>query len=492
MKQNSMNRAFRCFAISLLAQFCCQAPCLAQAPGGAPAAGGVVVEMVQNDPKLGTGSKVENAQKQASNFLAERKLKRGYDATNKLYIFIGSEPIAVKAGDASFDDARQDAFMIALLDAKQQMAEFMGVRVKAEMEKIVKSGTPGQYTPSEASKSDGIMKALLTKALVIVNDAANKELMKRGLEKEGSGKDAKAVDRAKELEAARKKAADIVMDKSYKEFASISSRAEVSGAQVYRSFESIESGKMGSVAVVLVFNDSSKELTSALLGKGLAPKGVANKNLTDWVTGLGDEVLLYTQGAMMRTDEHGEVVLLAFGQASPIREDEDLAKEAENEARERAQLAARLFVGDFIQSNSDSERGFDLKKFKDVANSDEYKSTKKRLAVTKSTSEALNLGGGSPIYTWSAKHPMSDVTTEGCVLMFSLSSAEAANALRDTMNSLGGSKGGDGVSTRPAEAAPATEPTGAGSKKGSSSGAGAEGDPLLIAPKGGPGAPGQF
>ena len=282
------------------------------------------------------------------------------------------------------------------------------------------------------------------------------------------------------------------MDKSYKEFASISSRAEVSGAQVYRSFESIESGKKGSVAVVLVFNDSSKELTSALLGKGLAPKGVANKNLTDWVTGLGDEVLLYTQGAMMRTDEHGEVVLLAFGQASPIREDEDLAKEAENEARERAQLAARLFVGDFIQSNSDSERGFDLKKFKDVANSDEYKSTKKRLAVTKSTSEALNLGGGSPIYTWSAKHPMSDVTTEGCVLMFSLSSAEAANALRDTMNSLGGSKGGDGVSTRPAEAAPATEPTGAGSKKGSSSGAGAEGDPLLIAPKGGPGAPGQF
>ena len=89
MKQNSMNRAFRCFAISLLAQFCCQAPCLAQAPGGAPAAGGVVVEVVQNDPKLGTGSKVENAKKQAEDFLAERKLKLGYDAPNKLYIFIG-------------------------------------------------------------------------------------------------------------------------------------------------------------------------------------------------------------------------------------------------------------------------------------------------------------------------------------------------------------------------------------------------------------------
>ena len=488
MKTNSKNQILHCVAISLLAQFFYQAPCLAQAPGGAPTAGGVVVEVVQNDPKFGTGSKVVDAKKQASNFLTERKLKPGYDAPNNLYIFIGSEPIAVKADDASFNDARQDAFMIALLDAKQQMAEFMGVRVKAEMEKIVKSGTPGQFTPSEASKSDGIMKALLTKALVIVNDAANKELMKRGLEKEGSGKDAKAVDRAKELEAARKKAADIVMDKSYKEFASISSRAEVSGAQVYRSFESIEAGKKGTVAVILVFSDSSKELTRALLGKGLAPKGVANMNLNDWVTGLGDEVLLYTQGAMMRTDEHGEVVLLAFGQASPIREDEDLAKEAEDQARERAQLAARLFVGDFIQSNSDSERGFDLKKFKDIANSDEYKSAKKRLAVIKSSSAELKLGGGPPIHTWSAKHPMSDVTTQGCVLKFSLSAAEAANALRDTMDSLGGSKGGEGVTSRPPQEPNATQsPT----KKGSSTGAGAEGD-LIVRPIGGAGAPGQF
>ena len=44
MKTNSKNQILHCVAISLLAQFFYQAPCLAQAPGGAPIAGGVVVE----------------------------------------------------------------------------------------------------------------------------------------------------------------------------------------------------------------------------------------------------------------------------------------------------------------------------------------------------------------------------------------------------------------------------------------------------------------
>ena len=189
MKTNFKNQILHCVAISLLAQLFYQAPCFAQAPGGAPTAGGVVVEVVQNDPKLGTGVKVTNAKKQAQNFLDDRKLEQGFDQKNNMFIAIGSAPITVLAGGDGFDGARQDAFLLALLEAKQKLAEFMGVQVAVELEKIIKNGTPGQLAPSKPVQNQIIPNTLIEKALLIVNAEANEQLKKRGAEDQGKNKD---------------------------------------------------------------------------------------------------------------------------------------------------------------------------------------------------------------------------------------------------------------------------------------------------------------
>ena len=495
MKRNYKNKrtqTLQCVVIGIWASCMLAAASMAQAPEAIPTAGGVVVELVQVDPKFGIGEKAKDAKKQAREFLELRKLKEGFDQKNGIFVAIGSETFAVEGRKNGFDDARQWAFMLALLDAKQKLAESMGNHLQVEMAKMLKSGSVGQIALPETAQDLVFPKSLMDKAILILQDEVNKELNKRGLGTADAGQDVDATSKLesvnKNAEEVRKKSLDLVIQKNFQEAAALFSRAEIAGAQVYRMFESIEIGKKGSVAVILIYNTKSGELTRALLGKGKAPQEIPGESISAWAKALGETDLLYTQGAQMRTDENGEVVLVTFGQATPIREDQDLADVALDEAKDNANIAGRLFLGDMMTSQTDLQGGFDLKKFGELANTDEYKSAKKRLQTIRIASADLEMKGGSVVHEWSMKHPMSDVTTEGCVMVFSLSAAQAANALRDQMDANSGSKGGAGVTSRPALTLPANKNS---TTQGAPSSGGPEGD-LVIPVNGGAGAPGKF
>ena len=493
MKQNSMNRAFLCFAISLLAQFCCQAPCLAQAPGGAPAAGGVVVEVVQNDPKFGMGEATTlNAETQAKNFLKERGLKLGFskDDGEPLNIVIGTSPIV--ASGEKYMSARDAAFDLAMLNAKTELAKFQGNVVSVQLTSLIKNGTPGQLVTSEGMNKvaveSGVTMKLLDKLMLIVNDIANKELNSRGLNDQGAGLDkdnAEAVKKQKAYqEDLKTKQLSLLQSQDFKKAASFMSRAESVGAQAYRVFE----GK-DEIAVIVVENKASRDLATALIRGGVAPTGLPKMAVDEWAQSLGDEVLLFAYGAQMRTDPSGEVVLVTFGQDTPAKEHKALANTAKKIARDNADISARQFLGEAVLATSNQEMGFELKVYAD--REDEFEDAKKFQERIEATSKDLEIKGGEPVYKWSMKHPRSDVTTEGVVMSYSLSSAEAANALRDKLEVIKGSEGGTGVQSRPATKIPAD--TKKPSKPGSSSGQGPEGD--LIKKQnvgGGAGAPGRF
>ncbi len=493
-----MTRAFRCFAISLLVQFCCQAPCLAQAPGGAPAAGapaagGVVVEVVQNDPKFGMGEATTlNAETQAKNFLKKRGLKLGFskDDGEPLNIVIGTSPIV--ASGEKYMSARDAAFDLAMLNAKTELAKFQGNVVSVQLTSLIKNGTPGQLVTSEGMNKvaveSGVARKLLDKAMLIVNDIANKELKSRGLNDQGSELDKGNADAVKKQKAyqeeLKKKQLSLLQSQDFKKAASFMSRAESLGAQAYRVFE----GK-DEIAVIVVENKVSRDLATVLIRGGVAPTGVPKMAVDEWAQSLGDGVLLFAYGAQMRTVPSGEVVLVTFGQDTPVKEDKVLANTSKKYARNNADSSARQFLGESILVNSNQEMGFKLKVYAD--REDEFEDAKKFEERIEATSKDLDIKGGVPEYTWSMKHPRSDVTTEGLVMSYSLSSAEAANALRDLMESVKGSEGGSGVQSRPAEKSLGN--TDKPSEAGSSSGQGPEGD--LIKKQnvgGGAGAPGRF
>jgi len=493
MKTNFKNQILHCVAISLLAQLFYQAPCWAQAPGGAPAAGGVVVEVVQNDPKFGMGeSTTLNAETQAKNFLKERGLKLGQNKDKNgepFSIVLGTSPIL--AGGEKFMSARDAAFDLAMLNAKTELAKFQGNTVATQLTSLIKNGTPGQLVTADgmnkAAVESGVPMKLLDKAMLIVNDIVNKELKSRGLNDQGAGFDKDNADAVKKQKAyqedLKKKQLSLVQSQEFKKAASFLSRAESVGAQAYRVFE----GK-DEIAVIVVENKASRDLATVLIRGGVAPTGVPKMALDEWAQSLGDEVLLFAYGAQMRTDPSGEVVLVTFGQDTPVKEHKALANTAKKIARNNADISARQFLGEAVLATSNQETGFELKVYAD--REDEFEDAKKFQERIEATSKGLDIKGGEPVYKWSMKHPRSDVTTEGVVMSYSLSSAEAANALRDKLEAIKGSEGGSGVQSRPATKIPAD--TKKPSKPGSSSGQGPEGDLIDQPNAGGAGAPGRF
>ena len=494
MKTNSKNQVLHCVAISLLAQFIYQAPCLAQAPGGAPTAGGVVVEVVQNDPKFGMGELATlDAETQANNFIKERGLKIGFNKDKKgepFNIVLGTS--AILAGGEKYMSARDAAFDLAMLNAKTELAKFQGNVVSVQLTSLIKNGTPGQLVTADGmnkvAEESGVSMKLLDKAMLIVNDIANKELKSRGLNDQGAGLDKDNADAVKKQKAyqeeLKKKQLSLLQSQEFKKAASFMSRAESLGAQAYRVFEGNDE-----IAVIVVENQVSRDLATALIRGGVAPRGIPKQAVGAWAEALGPDVLLFAFGAQMRTDPNGEVVLVTFGQDTPVKEHKGLADTAKKYARNNADTSAKQFLGEAVLVTSNQETGFELKIY--AAAEDEFEDSKKLQEKIETSSKDLEIKGGEPDYKWKKKHDRSDVTTQGVVMSYSLSKAEAANALRDKLEAIKGSEGGSGVQSRPATKIPAD--TKKPSKPGSSSGQGPEGDLIDQSNAGGgAGAPGRF
>lgn len=476
----------------------CAALSMSTVDAAGQAAGGVQVVIPQQDVRFGTGQSALSALDQAKQFLLERKLEQGYDAENRMFVAVGTWSFSLpKAGDpddtrSGIDWIRQDAYLMALMDAKRRMAEFMGNTVSAMLERRIRNGSAGRLAPPEAGdaavaspstvdKLDRLLQAEVDKRLAEVDPAAKVAADAKAKEAESAAAAAKAAE-ARRRELAQK----LVLEQDFAAAVRLFCRAEVGGAQSYRTFESVKDGS-GQIAVVLVTNETSRELTRALLGRGRAPKDLPGVSVAEWARQMGDQTLLYTHGAHMRTNQTGEIVLVAFGQATPLFDAPEYENSTRQEAVDSAYLAARLFVGDLIAAESSREGGSGVKLYADRSRRAE--DTRTAVDEVRLKAEDLDIKGGQPVHMWSLKHPKSEATTQGCVLEISLSSAESANELRKMMDDLAPSKGGAGVTTLPQ---PASGEPGGGSGS-SSSGAGAEGQ-LLNKPKsrGGAGAPGRF
>ena len=449
-----------------------------QAPGNAPApAGGVVVVAPEQDPKFGVGQSAPIAAgKQAEAFLKERKLKAGYDQAQQLWVAIGTSSFGEKCGTPSFEPSRSKAFLKALGDAKEKLADFLGVRVQQEITRLLRQAPPGGFTPEaavSAAAAQGLTAppSLIEKTVTILNDEADRELKKRGLIDEQAKKDAEDARKAaaeaqkKRLELER----DLIATDSFRQVIKTMAQAEISGLQSYRTFESSNPPE---IAVVTAFNDNSARLSKALLGAGEAPVGVFSKPVDQWVEDLSEGELILTQGAQMRTDDKGEVVLVAFGTATPPRNQGLLNDIARKDARLHAVTAARMFVGSLIVNNVRATRAEDIKVY--LNNGEATRNSDATEREMREVSETLTM---NPEYIreFDTHHPCSPdgLPTYVCVVKISLSDARAANQLKSVLSAINGWKGGAGVTSMPSKPAPGR--SGPGTPSGIT-GAGVEGE----------------
>jgi hypothetical protein len=361
-----------------------------------------------------------------------------------------------------------------MFQARKELVKFMTAKVSATVESLYREGDIVKELAKSRAEKVVDQPGLVQKVALLASSYIDEELKSRGVDF-GQQQAAQAdADRQNQIALARKEAEELVTTSEFKSAVESIAASEVSAIQAYRIFEYIPAGGKGSIAVVAVQSDRSAQLQRALLGLGEAPSGAPKEPISKWAAAQGAENLLYTFGCQPRINENGELVLVAFGQGSPIGNTERQVDAAEKKAAQNAEREARMFLGAAVMSQEQQIEAATLKEFADdTAVYQSQSSYEERLSAR---ADRLDMPGGLRSFRWKMKHPLSPKVTVGVVYVYSVSEALNANKIRDMFKAAGGSAGGAGISTkRPAEAPAPTKPEQKRPLSGGS-GAGAEGD----------------
>ena len=424
-------------------------------------AGGVAIEF-SREAGIGEGVETENAKEQAEKFVTEKGWTLDAESDG-FFAVVANASLSCGPDSKTFQQCREMAFEEALMNAKAKLAEFMRMQVSTQLEKdVIQIG--GVNSPDPIAQSND--NSLLAKAKLLMHNEVDKLMAERGI-KLGTPEAEKAQ---------REFTGEVLEQKNFKSAVLVQARAELSGLQAFRTFETSLKGKKGSIAVVAIHSPKSAQLHQALLGKGEAPRAEAQISIREWAQTEGPKVLLFTQGTQPRTNEKGEVVLVGFGQSAATSDSELSQEVAEEKAQMAAQAALRRFMGELIVVSKASEQSSSLKEYGEVAT--EFQSNSSFSKKMSATGSLLGMSGAKEIYSWSAVHPGNGKKVYGSVYVYSVSQARAANAMYFDMQKAGGAAGGAGSfgvapppKAPPSQAAKKVAPTGKDSK-----GQGAEGD----------------
>jgi hypothetical protein len=443
----------------------------------APTAGGVTVQIEIPKDFGGAEGGVTDAIQAARDYLAKKNWVEGRNGPTDsgFFVVIASAPI-VKSEPKAFDQNRRQAAKEAMYQAKKAMVKYLAAEVETTMRfKYVEGNPPLGEIASAATKAAPTQPGAIAKLSAILNYEIDQQLIERGIDPS-----LKSPEQQAEAAAAAKKIAKQLMAKTeFSDAVNIAAEHELSGLQAFRTFESVRASGVGTVAVVAVYSKKSADLQRALLGQTgtTAPKGAPSEPVSRWAASQGDDVLLYTHGVQVRTNETGELVLVGFGQSTPLSASSArMTDGAKKKAIEQADGELRRFMGELITVAERVAEASTLSEYADE--SSEFQSSSSYEEQVTARAAKLSTPGILKAYSWTKQHPQSDRETQGCVLVWSVSEMIAANDLRNLFKAAGGAAGGAGGSGlgRPT----ARQATGGEQKPrkpvgGSSSGSGAEG-----------------
>ncbi|MDI9402765.1 MAG: hypothetical protein QM516_02730 [Limnohabitans sp.] len=417
-----------------------------QAPGGASQESAPAVQL-ERDKDYGTAVACEkDAGEEAQRYVDSR----GWTDKDGINCFIGVSAIEA-LGPSKFDVQRRAAFRRAMVDAKRQLVEFLSQSVETSFRDRWESGNPPIDSITNPKPIADSNPSALEKLGAILDYEINQELKKRDIDPSLKTPE----DRAK-LEAAAREAARVVQSRStFQSAIRSAAEAEVSGLQAFRTFECVSKDGGGTIAVVATHSAKTEGLQRALLGLAPAPRDQPpQESIESWLQNLSESALLCTYGAQLRRNEIGEWVLLAFGQSNPVGKGREQLQQAGRDAEESAKEVLRNYMGELIRSDAYTQEATSLATFADETS--EFEDQKRVEREVQGIAKSLEMPGMKVVHRWQSTHPRSDRPTKGAVVLWSVSNAEAAKALRARIEAAGGASGGRGIagSSKPNSGAP--------------------------------------
>lgn len=391
--------------------------------------------------------------------LAEKGWAAGYDSAKKQFIVVGEAPIAVQPGEDGWPLARAQAYSEAMLAAKRQLSQFISAEVKRRIG-VDKQKPENRKVFDETRKRMNQLKqqgtkpedmSMLDKVSYVAHQEMNKFIDSRDYKPEGDaplprGYQDEAIDTAINDKDDDGK---VVLKKEWQDRIDVVSAAETAGLATYQVIESANH-----IGVICLYNEKATHaLAAAMLGKGSVDKKAPKDPLNQYLQRLdSDGTLMYTQGVRLRTDQNGDLCLLAFGHSGAEYDDPDFVSIAADEAMTIAMGELRSFAGEFVDSATAVDRASTTEKLAGEAKKlkTRYSNRSSYNGSIKAVSQSLRMPGMVEIYSSEYIHPDQEANddtrpTVVSVVVWNLSAAQAAAELGAKMASLGGSRGGVGV-----------------------------------------------
>jgi len=265
-------------------------------------------------------AKSGESKKLANLYIKDKGWRQGFNkregGKGDFFVSIGTSSIESNDSEDNFGDARQDAYDVALLQAKKSFIKYLGQQLSTQ---IVSERKQGKYANPPKNKNE--MEKLLDELDTFPEGEKVRNLINLKLDK--ALKDAGHEDPTtpEAIEEAQK----IIKKKEFKKTIEAAAEHRLAGFQTKKIFEDSD-GKKGSITVVGIWSEKLNLLADALVTGGDSPTGTPKQSLYDQIPGMDDGELLkwmFSYGASMTTNEDGLSSLISYGHASPLFDDVD-------------------------------------------------------------------------------------------------------------------------------------------------------------------------
>ena len=286
-----------------------------------------------------------------------RCLEEGFNEPIKegqstVYVAIGTGSAAMSNKSQNIHNSRQAAFDKAMLNAKADYARSLGTKITVSMQAIITENTmpdpdPTKIAKEAVKKSTGAVADMNTmeKFTTLINLKLNKQLKENGYDENAAIEEKKKIIK-KVLESD-------VFESSMQQ----SSQAALSGFQSWKTFEDSVEGDKIEMQVVGIWSSKLAQLAAHIKKynpKTFPIKKEKTRKILDQLPLKNAGALRSTFGARMYYNELGEMEVVSFGHAAPMKEGKKrLLSNACKKARNKANQNLTLFVNENIYFTDD-------------------------------------------------------------------------------------------------------------------------------------------
>ena len=351
---------------------------------------------------------------ESKGWVAGENIKGG----KKFFVATGTGVIqAPRSKPAAYIGSRVNAYNKAMLEAKKNMVEFLGLAIATETARSYQEGDFSSAGAARAPQEDPNSIAYKLKALV--HAKLDSALRAEGIDPDAANK-----------EAAAKAAKKLLASEQYQKMVRTAAQAQVVGLQSICTFEGTPSSDKGEIGVVAIWSPKLQEM-AASIATGAPVSRVAGKRPIRDQIATDPGALLSTFGVQQKIDEYGDLVLVGFGQAGGVSESKMAAKGAQSKAKANALAAIREFAGENVAVATDMLSAESTEEFENAA--EEYQDQSAFAEKIRARADAMNISGIAVLQNWKFKHPLTGTTVYGCICTWSPKTADSAKQMKSDM-----------------------------------------------------------